>query len=156
MNLTLTREQLGSESTEGILFVDGEQECFTLELPVKDGKPGSAIPPGQYLIIIAGSPKFLRSTDTWVQRFAYTIPHVVGIPGRSEILIHWGNDAADTEGCILVGQTRGDNFVGSSRAAFEALHDKLIAARSRGEAISIEVQGGIPQAQPIETLDLEE
>jgi len=81
----------------------------------------------------------------WVQRFAYTIPHIVGIPNRSNILIHWGNDPHDTEGCILVGQSRGENFIGSSRAAFEALHEKLLAARRDGEAIFIEVQGGITQ-----------
>lgn len=156
MNLILTRDRLDAGSTEGVLTIDGEHECFTLELPVKDGKPGSAIPPGKYLIVIAGSPKFLRSADVWVQRFADTIPHIIGIPDRSDILIHWGNDVADTEGCVLVGQTRGDDFVGSSRAAFEALHAKLMAARASGEAISIEVQGGIPMVQPVETLDLEE
>lgn len=144
MNLILTRDKLTPESTEGTLSVDGEQECFTLELPVKDGLPGSAIPPGKYLIVLAGSPKFLASQDMWVKQFASTIPHVIGIPKRSNILIHWGNAAADTEGCILIGQQREDDFISSSRTAFEFLHAKLIDARSHGEAITIEVQGGIP------------
>jgi len=145
MLLRLTRDHLTSDSTEGILSVEGEDfTCFTLELPVKDGKPGSAIPPGTYPIVLAGSPKFLKSTDLWVQRFAATIPHLINIPNRSEILIHWGNSPHDTEGCILVGQDRGEDFVGSSRKAFEALHLLMLAARRDGESIIIDVQGGIP------------
>lgn len=145
INLVLQRDLLTDESTEGTLTVDGVQECFSLELPVKDGLPGSAIPPGTYPVVLAGSPKFLSSSDLWVQRFASTIPHLINIPNRTDILIHWGNSAADTEGCILVGQSRGEDFIGSSRAAFEALHAKMLAARVNGEAITIQVQGGIPE-----------
>lgn len=148
MNLILQRDNLTDESTEGTLTVDNEPECYTLELPVKDGLPGSAIPPGTYLVVLATSPKFLRSDDLWVKQFADTIPHIIRIPNRTDILIHWGNSAADTEGCILVGQSRGEDFIGSSRAAFEALHAKMLAARQTGEAITIEVQGGIPESPP--------
>ena len=46
---------------------------------------------------------------------------------------------------MLVGQTQGQDFIGSSRAAFAALWTQLMAAKGRGEAITIEVQGGIPE-----------
>jgi len=144
MNLLLVRDLLSADSTEGILYVDGTQECYTLELPVKDGLPGSAIPPGNYPVILALSPKFSVINDPWVKQYADEIPHLQNIPGRSNILIHWGNDPSDTEGCILVGQSRGENFVGSSRAAFEQLHEKLLDAATAGEGIMIEIQGGIP------------
>lgn len=149
MELTLTRTTLDSNCTQGDLLVNGTFECFTLELPVKDGLPGSAIPPGKYLIALAGSPKFLSSTDVWVQRFAETIPHLLGIPNRTNILIHWGNDAKDTEGCILVGDSLAADFIGNSRKAFEELHAMLIGARRAGEAISITVVGGLPEVQPV-------
>jgi hypothetical protein len=146
MELVLTRTKLDSNSTEGelCLYGDGHQLCYTLELPVKDGLPGSAIPPGLYQIRLLPSPKFQLSTDPWVMQYAATIPHVLGIPNRSEIEIHWGNDAADTEGCILVGQTQGVDFIGGSREAFAALYPSLLAAQQAGEAITLQVNGGIP------------
>ncbi len=41
------------------------------------------------------------------------------------ILIHPGNTAADTEGCILVGQKRSVSEIFQSRIAFNALFAKL-------------------------------
>jgi hypothetical protein len=144
MDLTLVRTKLDPTCTQGELSVNGTFQCYTLELPVKDGLTGSAIPPGKYLIQMLPSPKFESSSDPWVMQYAGSIPHVLGLPAtRSNILIHWGNDAADTEGCILVGQTLETDFIGSSRPAFTALWEQLTGARS--EVISLEVQGGIPQ-----------
>jgi hypothetical protein len=145
MELTLTRTLLSSTSTEGELSVDGLFAAYTLELPVKDGLPGSAIPPGTYPIVLAPSPKFLQVRDSWVQRYASAIPHIINIPNRTNILIHWGNDAADTEGCVLVGLTREQDFIGRSRDAFAALHAKLLLAT---DPIHITVVGGIVDVLP--------
>lgn len=145
MNLVLTRTTLGSDSTEGELSVNGTAECVTLELPVRDGLPGSAIPPGKYAVVLVPSPKFELSTDSWVMQYAKEIPRLQGIPNRTNILIHWGNAAKDTDGCILVGMAASEDFISSSRAAFASLWPKLKAAQQAGEAISIEVQGGIPE-----------
>jgi hypothetical protein len=138
MHLTLQRLTFTDISTEGELSVDDTFSCYTLELPVRDGLPGSAIPPGTYPVVLAPSAKFEQVQDSWVQQYAETIPHVINIPNRTNILIHWGNDAADTEGCILVGLSREPNFVGRSREAFAALHAKLATA----EEIFIIVTGG--------------
>jgi hypothetical protein len=37
--------------------------------------------------------------------------------------MHIGNDPSDTEGCILVGTTAQDNFVGVSLLAYQKLQD---------------------------------
>jgi hypothetical protein len=132
MELRLIRDELDSDCTEGTLELDGVQQCYTLELPVKDGKPGSAIPPGKYPVMITYSPKFDRD-----------MPLLLNIPNRSDIRIHWGNSPHDTEGCILVGQTRSEDWVGSSRSAFEALWPKIEGA-ARAGGLTIEVVGGIP------------
>ena len=147
MNLILRRDNINAICTEGELFLsgDGNNLAFTLELPVKDGLPGSAIPPGTYPIAMLPSPKFLQSADPWVKTYASSIPHVLDIPNRSEILIHWGNGVADTEGCILVGQGRGADYVTSSRVAFAALWQRLMAAKAASEAINLVVVGGTPQ-----------
>lgn len=143
MDLVLQRLTLTPNSTEGELRGAGKV-WDTLELPVRDGLPGSAIPPGLYLVELLPSPKFERSTDPWVMQYAGAIPHVLGIPHRSNILIHFGNTAADTEGCILVGDTASADYIGQSRKAFSELWLILRAAKDAGEVISLAVQGGIP------------
>lgn len=60
----------------------------------------SCIPFGEYSVAIRKSPRY------------GTIFHVQDVPGRSYILIHWGNWAGDVsmgyrsnvEGCILLGK----------------------------------------------------
>lgn len=152
MELILQRLTFTDISTEGELR--GAGKVFdTLELPVKDGLPGSAIPPGQYLIQLLPSPKFMASTDSWVEQYASQIPHVLGIPKRSNILIHWGNSAMDTEGCILVGDTAAADYIGQSRKAFSELWTLLKAAKDAGEIISLTVQGGIPTGRATEPGD---
>jgi hypothetical protein len=69
------------------------------------------------------------------------MPHIIQIPNRTLIMIHWLNDAAETDGCVGVGLTRGLDFIGSSRKAFEKLWD-LIYMPARSNDCSIEVIGG--------------
>lgn len=133
MELELQRIKFSPYSCEGFLLVDAINGLYTLELPVKDGLPGSAIPQGRYQVTVTFSPKFDRD-----------MPLLVGIPGRSEIRIHWGNDPHDTEGCILVGKTLGQDFIGSSRLAFDELWAKMEAPARAGECF-ITVRGGTLQ-----------
>jgi hypothetical protein len=128
--LTLTRTTLTPDYTLGKMSVDGAEACVTLELPVKDGLPGSAIPEGTYPVVLAPSPKFEASRDPWIQNYAAQMPHVIHIPNRTLIMIHWGNVEADTDGCILVGQRAETAFIANSRLAFAALF--------------LEIQAGIP------------
>lgn len=125
MEMTLTRTSFDCVCTQGSLSIDGQPQCYTLELPNKDGLPGSCIPQGRYRVVLAPSPKFMASTDAWVLKYAGQMPHLEDIPGRSLIMIHWGNSACDTEGCILVGQTESADFIGGSRAAFEDLWNAI-------------------------------
>jgi hypothetical protein len=141
MELLLTRDVFDTVCTEGELKVNGQHECFTLELANRDGTPGSCIPQGTYSVVLQPSPKFQASTDPWVMQFAGQMPHIMDIPGRSLIMIHWGNNPGNTEGCVLVGKIRGVDVVNSSRAAFEELFPKIKTAVN-GEGCSITVVGG--------------
>lgn len=140
MNFTLQRLFYTDRSTCGELFAANSTQrlAYTLELPVKDGLPGSAIPPGTYPIELQPSPRFMASADPWVQQYAEKMPHITSIPGRSLIMIHFGNTPENTDGCILVGDTHELDFIGESREAFERLYAML----SDGD--TIEIQGGIP------------
>lgn len=127
MNLLLARRPRLPDCTLGDLSVDGRPECVTLELPIKDGLPGSAIPDGAYPIVLAPSPKFMASKDNFVLRYAHHMPHIIRIPMRTLIMLHWGNLVSDTDGCVLVGQRAETNVIVNSRLAFESLFEKINA-----------------------------
>jgi hypothetical protein len=139
MNLAVQRIALTGLSTCGNLFIDNALECWTLEEPHASGLPGSCIAAGTYGVTLGPSPKFLNSTDPWERNMGQCIPHVNNVPNRSAILIHWGNTAKDTEGCILVGLSHQVDFIGQSRDAFKDLITKMITAANDGESITLEV-----------------
>lgn len=123
MLLQLQRITRSSDSTIGKLFVDGEFMCFTLEPGLSS--PKGPIPRGSYIVKLEHSPHFQRIT-----------PHLHNIPGFTFVEIHPGNTAADTHGCILVGEVHGLNAVYQSRAAFKELMTHLTA---RPDHITIQI-----------------
>jgi hypothetical protein len=110
MILTIQRLTKTAISTCGVLTV-AESLFYTLELPapIAAGTYRGAIAVSPHLSRLAGKPIFC--------------PHLYGVPGfvDGDILIHYGNDAANTEGCILVGLTRSPDWIGHSDAAFAEL-----------------------------------
>jgi hypothetical protein len=131
MELLLQRDSYTTLSTQGKLSKEGVFLAETLELPKKDGLPGSAIPAGRYRITVAFSPHFQRR-----------MPLLVGIPNRSEIEMHWGDYVEDTRGCILMGLTRGANAIYRTRDAFAEVFP-LIDAANNAEGCWLTVQDGI-------------
>ena len=133
MNLTLQRQPSTNGTTIGELLIDDAHECWTLEdvvRPTGVKVPGeTAIPAGRY-----------RVTVTFSKRFQRLLPLVNDVPGFEGIRIHPGNTAADTEGCILVGVTKGENSVGQSRMAFEPLFAKIAAAVQDGGECWVDVR----------------
>ncbi len=115
MNLTLQRESPTAVSTPGKLYVEDILECYTLERAVGEGK--GPIPAGTYEVIIDFSNRFQRM-----------MPHLTAVPNFSGIRIHSGNTWKDTEGCILLGVDRHEDWVGRSREAFNHFFPKLEAA----------------------------
>ncbi|ABB75175.1 DUF5675 family protein [Nitrosospira multiformis] len=130
MDLRVKRLEFSDDSTIGELSVDGEFECYTLEdkvRPVKI-KGKTAIFAGQYEVVINFS-----------QRFQKTLPLLLNVPSFEGVRIHPGNISANTEGCILVGDTKGVNFIGQSRVAFDRLFQKMKAA-AETQKIFIEIE----------------
>ena len=124
MLYTLKRTTFTEHSTVGELWRDGIRLCYTLEdfdrdmtsewrlymiLSVK--KPGeTAIPRGTYDLLVTDSVRFKKP-----------MPLIAGVPGFEGIRIHPGNTDHDTEGCILVGESAGHDFISQSRIAFDKL-----------------------------------
>jgi hypothetical protein len=120
MQITVKRLYKTDTSTIGELLIDGMFECFTLEDAEREVKikGETAIPKGTYKVIINESNRFKR-----------LLPLLLNVPNFEGVRIHSGNSNHDTEGCILVGQTRNKNYIGQSRKAFDKLFKKMQAAK---------------------------
>ena len=130
INLLLIRDDMTQDSTLGKLYVDGEYECETLELPWLDNQKSiSCIPEGKYNIRI-------RSAD---ESRSYKYNHLIvnEVPNRSYILFHIGNNTSNSKGCILTGQTRKKNFVGVSKKAHTSLMQNLTNKGERSGNINL-------------------
>lgn len=106
-----------TEATIGVLLLDGEVQCFTLEPPWRNNEDDSCIPVGEYVCNKYSSSKF---PNVW---------EVQDVPDRSYILIHVGNTESDSSGCIMLGESVGYLFgkraVLSSRKAIEKFRNNI-------------------------------
>lgn len=142
MKLELHRRKRTPLTTLGDLHVDGVFECHALEDTVRIDDPTTpqnegqkvfgktAIPAGSYRVIINLSPRFRRQ-----------MMRVLDVPCFTGILIHGGNTAEDSHGCILVGQEVVGETIkgGTSTPAVKALQAKVQAALDRGEDVILTV-----------------
>jgi len=126
MEIKIKRLHRTEHSTIGELSIDGVFECFTLEDKEREIKikGETAISKGNYKVIINRSNRFKR-----------LLPLLLNVPNFEGIRIHSGNTNHDTEGCILVGLTRSQDFIGQSRKAF----DKLFKKMQKAENITITI-----------------
>ena len=135
MKLNLKRIALREGYTIGRLFVDGQYWCDTLEDRVRDlGKeqkvPGqTAIPYGTYEVVVNISPKFKR-----------LLPRLLRVPHFEGVLIHRGNTAADSAGCILVGENKVKGKVLNSTYWEKRITEYLLDAQNRNEDIEITIE----------------
>ena len=99
MKLLLIRHNFTPEFTDGIMLIDGIFYGYTLEDTVR--RPGekiagkTAVPEGQYQVTVEESPRFQKE-----------LPRLHDVPEFDGVLIHGGNTADDTHGCILVGSAQ--------------------------------------------------
>ena len=154
MRLTLRRIAKKETYTIGHLYVDGIYVCDTVEdkdRGLKSHHPleqiskvkvygETAIPMGTYTIDMDKvSPKF--SSRSWAKPYGGKIPRLRSVPGFESILIHPGNTAASSLGCILVGINDKVGRVSDSQKTFKRLMDDyLVPAHERGETITITIQ----------------
>ena len=153
MEIKLKRIAKKEAYTIGKMYVDGEYVCDTLE----DKDRGltsmmsvaqicgvkvhgeTAIPTGRYLVDMKTvSPRFGGRAQ--YQFCKGRLPRLCNTPGYQGVLIHIGNTAKDTDGCILVGENKAVGQVLNSTATFRKLNPILKAADERGEQIWITIE----------------
>lgn len=148
MEILVKRGPTVKDATIGELSIDGVFQCYTLEDAVREpesGRPSvwaelvawvkswkvqnkTAIPRGRYRVALHSSP-----------HFKCIVPILEGVPGYDDILIHWGNGAGDTDGCILVGESKEANLIYKSKAAWQALYPRISAALALGQPVYVTV-----------------
>lgn len=132
--LRLVRVTEHDGATFGVMMVGDKPEFVTLEESWRDNERMiSCIPQGRYKIKLHRSPKF---------GLCYK---VMGVPERSEILIHVGNTNADTTGCILLGQRYGNigdrmGILGSRLAMSRFM--QVMSGISEADLVIISAYGG--------------
>lgn len=153
MKLTVKREFKGPNYTIGKLYVNGVYECDTLEdtdrgltsnmdaaeIASKKLYGQTAIPIGTYKIDMnTVSPKF--KDRSWAKFCGGKLPRLVDVKGYSGVLIHVGNKAVDTLGCILVGDNKIKGQVINSTSTFQQLYHEMLKASVKGEIITITIE----------------
>lgn len=141
MKLLLERKYLKEDYCIGRLSINGTFFCNTLEDKVRDiNKNGTfdcgefkisghtAIPYGEYEVVVNYSPKFKRE-----------LPRLLDVPHFEGILIHRGNTNKDSSGCILVGENKKKGMVLNSTKYEVELVNILKKALTKGENITIEI-----------------
>ncbi len=134
MELKLVRELFSMESTFGSLYINGEYFCKTLEDRVRDlerekkvyGK--TAVPFGRYGVELYQSPRFKRK-----------LPRLLDVPCFEGVLIHRGNWASDTDGCILVGRRIVGDMLCDSTPCEKYIVELLQECEEAGERSYIEI-----------------
>lgn len=147
MELLLEREERTETYTAGRLYADGKHVCDTVEDTDRDANRNgvfdgaeqkvyakTAIPNGRYRVTLEHSPRFSPRYD------GRRVPTLHAVPHFTNVLIHTGNTADDSAGCIIVGIRAGNGVVQHSKATFlDVLLPLLFAAEKRGDEIWITV-----------------
>lgn len=136
--------------TIGRMYIDGKYVCDTLEDTDRGLKQSmsleeikkkkiygkTAIPTGTYKVTMdVVSPKF--KNRTWAKPYGGKLPRLLDVPGYEGVLIHPGNTADSTNGCVLTGINSVVGKVMNSQATFK----KVMAILTKGTDITITING---------------
>lgn len=152
MELLLIRKYKKENYCIGELYVNGVFFSNTLEDKVRDiNKNGkfdngeykinneTAIPYGEYEITLdITSPKFSKY-KFYKEVCAGKLPRLLNVPNFEGVLIHCGNNAKNSSGCILVGNNTIKGELTNSKEVFKKLYSILDTANKNKEEIIIKI-----------------
>ena len=150
MDLSIRRYTAKPEApTLGLLLVDDEFICYTLEDPTRPEKikGDTCIPPGLYQLK-------LRAEGGMHTRYSKRFPEIhkgmlwlTGIENFEWVYLHCGQTTEHTEGCPLLGDQISSNppskdaLLSKSTRAYERIYPAIAAAIEQGDVlISVEYQ----------------
>ena len=142
MKILVDRYNTTSTHTDGLLFIDGKFECYTLEDTFREEKVKgeTRIPNGTYKVELREvggfhSKYLAKYGDTFHKGMLW----IRNIPNFEYVLIHEGNDPSSTSGCLLLGSTADKDkaFIGGSSIAYSQAYKKIIKAFENNEKVHI-------------------
>lgn len=152
MKLLLKRIALRPTYTIGKLYINGDYCCDILEDAVRDLNHNgrfdngeckiygeTAIPYGTYEVTLrVKSPKFSKKPAyDWCKGY---LPRLLNVPSFDGILIHAGNTARDSYGCLLCGENKiVGQVINSMWTLRNKVYPRLKTASDRNEKITIEI-----------------
>jgi len=147
VKLTVVRTQFGTDATNGLLFIDGVFECYTLEDQYQAVKVmhETCIPEGTYDIKFRKEGGFHAKYDKKYKNAHHGMLHLQDVPNFTYILIHSGNTDEHTSGCILTGETQQDldmgkdGFIGRSAVSYQKMYRKVANQLLQGKPVQIEI-----------------
>lgn len=142
MKIELHRKFRQKGYSIGILYINGERICETLEdedrglkqelsvatLKSMKIKGQTAIPVGTYQVLMTYSPKYKR-----------IMPLVSNVPAYEGVRIHSGNTNRDTEGCILCGRNTKKGMVTNSRYWTKIVTGRIQKAVDNKEQVTLQI-----------------
>ena len=154
MDLLLKRIAKKNGYTIGKLYINNVYFCDTLEDPdrgldssmplnvLKQKKLAhiTAIPTGKYQVTMDVISPRLSKSVFYKQYGGGRVPRLLNVPAYEGVLIHCGNTAKDTDGCILVGRNSKVGMVLDSKITYSNLYPLLEATAKRKEKIFITIQ----------------
>jgi len=147
MKIDVVRTQFGIDATNGMMFIDGNFECYTLEDQYQAVKVmhETCIPEGTYKIKFRKVGGFHTKYSARYKNAHYGMLELQDVPDFKYILIHSGNTDEHTSGCILTGNTQQDldlgkdGMIGQSRNAYERMYRKVSAVLLQGKEVTITI-----------------
>lgn len=155
MEILVERKWRKTDYTIGRLYINGEYFSNTLEdtdrnlysfmseyhIGTQKIYARTAIPYGTYVVRMdIVSPKY--SQIKWYHENCHggRMPRIMDVKGFSGALIHPGNSAEDSAGCILCGKNTQVGRLTESKATFKKLYDRMWNAYQNGEQITITIR----------------
>lgn len=142
MNITVYRYNSDSDHTNGLMLIDKEFQCYTMEDEFRRDKVmgETRIPDGIYPVGLRIEGGFHNKYKSKYGSWHKGMLEIKKVENFKYVLIHIGNDDDDTAGCLLVGSgnNNGANFINGSEDAYKKIYPKIRNALNRNEKVTIQ------------------
>ncbi len=145
METYLFRYKSNDIATLGRLFIEKDFECYILEDPHRPVKikHKTRIPEGRYEIVLRTYGRFHEIFSKKWPEFHIGMLELKDVPNFTDILIHPGNGAEDTSGCLLTGKEVDEDKMiilpGTSTLAYINLYKKISKVLKENEKVFINI-----------------
>lgn len=109
------------------------------EIKAKKVYGKTAIPVGTYKVDMTISSKF--ASRIWGKHYNGKVPQLLNVPGFDGIRIHPLNTAADSLGCIGVGQNKiKGKIINSTNTYYNVVDNYIMPAIKKGEKVTLRIE----------------